>query len=170
MAQLSKHFQAQLWLLIRAYCEKLWARIHHHKRIFFQFFSNFLCDDACNAVVFVGNFHNLLIFAWLKKNKKFKGVIHEVLSSTAGLRKIGAKNLSCLFSYIWSLASSIGFFSYGEWTELNYISDPALKHLLERLPSIALCGWEPSTVKMYTRLFFQWSAWAKSYSLSILPA
>ena len=63
-----------------------------------------------------------------------------------------------------------GFFSHGEWKDLDNCDSPALQDLAKQLPGIALRDRAPSTVRAYTKAFQRWSEWAQSHSLSSLPA
>ena len=75
-----------------------------------------------------------------------------------------------LLSCMYFLTCCPGFFSHGEWQELQTIVDPALMQQCAMLPAIALQDRAPSTVKSYLWAFCRWRRWAESHQLSPLPA
>ena len=53
-------------------------------------------------------------------------------------------------------------FSQGAWLDLQSVDDPELKDLASTLPSIAMQGKTPATIKKYSGPFSRWKQWASS--------
>ena len=69
------------------------------------------------------------------------------------------------------LCSVSDVFSHGAWLDIESMEDPELKDLATALPSIAMQGKAPATVKKYSGAFARWRRWASSrQGVSILPA
>jgi integrase len=62
-------------------------------------------------------------------------------------------------------------FAHGAWVDLESVEDPSLKDLAATLPSIALHGKAPATIKKYSGAFGRWKKWAASRrEVTSLPA